>query len=447
MRRAQALAAGTDTGLAIMREILRHKLAGEAAVARLLGGEDAATLIERLAGDAAAAQSGDNPGRKGLRILAIEASAAAAYWSLWSGVTMRFARRDRVPEHWQAFGSRRSTITGNKTARHASSAPGAMLNYLYGLAASQMTIALAAAGLDPGIGIFHADKEGRASLAYDAIEAVRPYVEAWLLCSLAECRFSKRDFWEESDGTIRLTRPLTSWLAMTAPLWRRAAEVVAGWLAAALEPASRGIGEAIEAARQPRPALRHQTPLPADPDRDMARFPPLPAPLPDLPAPGRVYKPALAHEVLPHACHECGKALIPGGRGSRGPRKFCSPSCSAVYRSEMRRLSPTDARPAEIEAIRSSDRGRSDKLRRRAIAQHEWNKSYSAEADALRRWYAAEIAPKLTEIPRTEIGRAIQTSYNYARLIGAGLVPHPRHFEALAALVGSTMPQLKGPPP
>ena len=32
MRRAQALAAGSEVGLAIMREILRHKLAGEAAV-------------------------------------------------------------------------------------------------------------------------------------------------------------------------------------------------------------------------------------------------------------------------------------------------------------------------------------------------------------------------------------------------------------------------------
>ena len=36
-----------------------------------------------------------------------------------------------------------------------------MLNYLYGLAASQLAIGLAEVGLDPGIGIFHADKEGR----------------------------------------------------------------------------------------------------------------------------------------------------------------------------------------------------------------------------------------------------------------------------------------------
>ena len=39
---------GSATGLAIMREILRHKLAGQAAVARLLGGEDTAALIERM---------------------------------------------------------------------------------------------------------------------------------------------------------------------------------------------------------------------------------------------------------------------------------------------------------------------------------------------------------------------------------------------------------------
>jgi hypothetical protein len=46
VRRAQALAAGHETGLAIMREILRCKLAGQARVARLLGGEEAAALIE-----------------------------------------------------------------------------------------------------------------------------------------------------------------------------------------------------------------------------------------------------------------------------------------------------------------------------------------------------------------------------------------------------------------
>ncbi len=280
MRRAQALAAGSETGLAIMREILGRKLAGQAAVARLLGGDDTAALIERLAGEAATA-------RTGLQILGAEAGAAAGYWSIWSDVCMRFARGNKVPDRWPVFGTRRrpqaapdapSGIVGSRRSQNAASAPGAMLNYLYGLAVSQMTIALTEVGLDPGIGIFHADKDGRASLAYDAIEAVRPYVEAWLLCCLAECRFAKRDFWEEPDGTIRLTRPLTSWLALTAPLWRRAAEVVARWFADAFEATARGADragiedEVIEAAetgattlpvRAARDASERRKPCPA----------------------------------------------------------------------------------------------------------------------------------------------------------------------------------------
>jgi hypothetical protein len=236
MRRAQALAAGSETGLAIMREILRHKLTGQAAVARLLGGEDVAALIERLAGEATSADTG-------IHALALEAAAASAYWSLWTNARMRFARRDRVPDHWGVFGTRRpsraalesrSGVSGSNTPRNAAAAPAALLNYLFGLAASQMTIALAEVGLDPGIGIFHADRDGRASLSQDCLEPLRPYVEAWLLCCLAEVRFAKRDFYEEGDGTIRITRPLTSWLALSAPLWRAAAEVVARWLADSL---------------------------------------------------------------------------------------------------------------------------------------------------------------------------------------------------------------------
>src|SRR5439155_20575633 len=45
LRRAQALAAGTKIGHAITREILRGKLYGQAAVARLLGSAETAELI------------------------------------------------------------------------------------------------------------------------------------------------------------------------------------------------------------------------------------------------------------------------------------------------------------------------------------------------------------------------------------------------------------------
>jgi hypothetical protein len=48
-----------------------------------------------------------------------------------------------------------------------------------------MVIALRGVGLDPGIAISHLDRDRRSSLALDAIEAVRPYVDFWLASWLA----------------------------------------------------------------------------------------------------------------------------------------------------------------------------------------------------------------------------------------------------------------------
>jgi hypothetical protein len=202
--------------------ILRVKLKGQAEVARLLGSDETASLIGRLAGEIAGA--GD-----GAQILAIEATAAVAYWALWRDLPVQFARQSEVPEHSRTFGPRRSPLT-QKPFRGAT--PGnALLNYLYRAAESEMTIALLGVGLDPGIAIFHLDRDRRSSLALDAIEAIRPYVDCWLAAWLADSRFAKRDFVELPDGEIRITRPLTSHLAMSGPIWRRAATAVSDWLA------------------------------------------------------------------------------------------------------------------------------------------------------------------------------------------------------------------------
>ena len=336
-------------------------------------------------------------------------------------------------------------MSGSNRPRNAPGAPAALVNYLFGLAASQMTIALAEVGLDPGIGIFHADRDGRASLAYDAIEPLRPYIEAWLLCCLAEVRFAKRDFYEEGDGTIRITRPLTSWLALSAQLWRTAAEVVARWLADSFAGFARlgdrgGFGdemiEASETGATTLPVRAAQKVVETRVARHALR--PLPEPLPSLPAPGRAYKPALAQEVMPRACHECGRALVPSKSQPHTAlrRKFCSGSCAAVYRAEMRRVVPLEERNAEFAAIRSVEAARSDKLRRHAEGRLAWDASRTGDEEAFRAWYTAEVAPRLREVARTEIARAIGVSRVYARELARGKVPHPRHFEALAALAG-----------
>jgi hypothetical protein len=267
-----------------VQEILRAKLNGQAAVARLLGSGEIAELIINLAAQL------DNA-KDAVQLLGIEGAAAAAYWSLWVHVPLRFARREQAPEHWRSFGRRNSPL-GRKNTRSAVTPANAVLNYLYGVLASELTIALTGVGLDAGLGIFHTDAARRASLTYDAMEAVRPRVDGWLAAWLAEARFSKRDFYEESDGTIRITRPLTSHLAMTAPIWRPAAQGVARWLAGALT-------EGLPEKRRPHTLL------------------------PELPAPRRAWQGM--QPPMPKTCNECGRAL------STKQRKFCSDVCSVSF--------------------------------------------------------------------------------------------------------------------
>jgi CRISPR-associated endonuclease Cas1 len=444
-RRAQALAAGDATGLAIMREILRCKLTGQARMARLLGSEDTAALIDRLAGEI-------NETQRGTHILGIEGAAAAAYWALWRDIPVHFARRDKVPEHWQTFGFRRPE--GSGYPHKATTVGGALLNYLYGVLAGEMKLALHGVGLDPGIGVFHADKQSRASLAYDAMEAARPYAEAWLLSCLAQSRFSKRDFHEEGDGAVRITRPLTSYLAMTAPLWRSAAEVVAGWLAEsfagfARRLDARGLDDDVISAASVAARVNMQKTA----DSVAARLQlstPLPSPLPSLPSPGRTYGSVLAHDVMPRACYECGHALVPT------QRKFCSASCSDRYRAEIRRfvpIAPGGTLSPAIRDIHRSEEARSAKLRRVSAERRAWENAHKsvgagdgrwaemAVRAQLHRWYAAQIQPRISDLHPKDIVGAIEVSRAYARQLIAGQIPHRRHFPALAKLVGVAVPK------
>jgi hypothetical protein len=72
----------------------------------------------------------------------------------------------------------------------------AILNYLYTLLEAETVLACQTIGLDPGLGIFHADRNGRASFALDLMEAVRPNVDAYLLAVLRESVLSARAFAE-----------------------------------------------------------------------------------------------------------------------------------------------------------------------------------------------------------------------------------------------------------
>lgn len=80
---------------------------------------------------------------------------------------MPFARKDRmtVPEHWTVFGTRSSPLTG--APRTAANPINALLNYLYAILETEVRLAVLTIGLDPSMGILHADQKSRDSFAFD----------------------------------------------------------------------------------------------------------------------------------------------------------------------------------------------------------------------------------------------------------------------------------------
>ena len=93
----------------------------------------------------------------------------------------------------------------------------ALLSFLYAMLGHDCRSALEAHGLDPQIGFLHADRPGRASLALDLMEELRPVLADRLALSLINRRqLAADDFVLEEAGGVRLTddarkRVLVAW--------------------------------------------------------------------------------------------------------------------------------------------------------------------------------------------------------------------------------------------
>jgi CRISPR-associated endonuclease Cas1 len=451
LRRTQALVCSgviPKSAVAISREILRVKLKGQAEVLKLMGSEEASAAIGSLAATIARET-------EGAKLLAIEARAASIYWKEWEDVPVRFARRNPQrlgtngrwrpgrPDPWLTFGPRASLLTGKPW--RATTPGNALLNFLYALLESEMTVALLAVGLDPGIGMFHADVDGRSSLAFDAIEAARPYVDCWLLAYFASSVFANRDFAELSDGEVRMVPPLNAHLAHTAALWRKACEPVAYWLAQAFGRTAGGASTVLTADDRIIGASQH---LPARVLEEDQLFPPLAQPLRSFLAPGQAWLPAfrraarLNEDPVPRACAECGRAL-PSGR-----RKFCIDECVASYHSETpwkAVVVATAIRYADPEHSRVTKLAIGKAATRNAERRLEWRsrfKGLAIDEEALRRWYNAAVLPALSRYELRTIMECTGLSKQSAILIRSGRrIPHLLHVPALAKLAGIELPK------
>lgn len=93
----------------------------------------------------------------------------------------------------------------------------ALLSFLYAMLGHDCRSALEAHGLDPQVGFLHADRPGRASLALDLMEELRPVLADRLVLSLINRRqLAPEDFILEPAGGVRLTddarkRVLVAW--------------------------------------------------------------------------------------------------------------------------------------------------------------------------------------------------------------------------------------------
>lgn len=428
LRRAQALAAFTDTGMEIVRELLHTKLEKQAGVLeRMPQADQAIRQIHRAAGQLAHAETVED-----LRL--IESGAAAAYWGTWAEFPVRFVQRDqpRVPEHWRVFGTRSSPLS--HSPRKAANPANALLNYLYAILEAETRIALLTVGLDPGMGLLHADLRARDSLACDVMEALRPDVDAVVLDLLSSRRFRASDFFESRQGVCRVMQSITqrlaemslTWAKLVAPLAERLAQQFVD--ARLLEVNSRGDAIVARSSRITREtSTRLATPLTQE-NRSAGRDKVRRKTKRDTRAPSVA--------LAPH-CERCGSSL------ENEDRLLCD-ECLRLSREEHQANWVEKGRQVLAERRAAGDdpshggevgRKRGASNAKRARERVEWEREHGDGSVESER-FVREIQPKLAVIPLSAIVEATGFSLRYASLIRRGeYVPHPVHFNNLLRLV------------
>jgi hypothetical protein len=382
-------------------------LSGQAEVLDHLPSVNNAALVRGAAERIDAAQT-----TKELREL--EAEGAIHYWRAWEGITVGFARKDadHVPKHWGTFGTRSSPLT--HSARLAANPANAVLNYLYGILETEARIACHAMGLDPSVGLLHADLEFRDSFLFDLMEAARSRVDAFLLETLRSQVFRRDDFVETPQGACRLTPDLAKRIAEMAP---RLAQI---------------IGPTVERVVHMliTPTIRSGRPVPTrltEANRSAGRKSAKPRdPNPTVhPAP-----------VLPRACRICAVILEdPNGR------LYCD-TCLPKRRREadrvilasgaeaLRQLRERGQDPAHG-GVAAAARG-ANLSRNRRLA-HAWEVEHPGPRDT--QHFRTAIFPLLRRITVGEMARATGLTTGYCSMIRQGTyIPHPRHWETLRVL-------------
>lgn len=263
-----------------------------------------------------------------------------------------------------------------------------------------------AVGLDPGIGVLHADQPSRDSFALDLLEPTRPEVDEWVLKLLAKHRFKATDFSDTRRGICRLKPAITHWFAETSSEW-----------ATALAPHAEHSAQLLANTDGVR-IDRIPTPLTGT-NRSSAR-------------PNRQRR-KRAKTTVPSHCYSCGRET----KGRRTQCDACLPETEARHVADMvekaharlRHLRDAGVDPAHGGA-QADQRGARNREHHKAVA--EWNQSNEV-ADP--NTFTQEILPLLSEVPLSAMATATGLTKGYCSFIKRGIkTPHQRHWNKLRLL-------------
>jgi hypothetical protein len=332
----------------------------------------------------------------------VEANAAACYFREWRYIPVTWPKADlrKIPDHWRFAGSRQSPLTGGP--RLAVTPVHAILNYCFALLEAETRLSVSALGLDPGLGVgLHTDTANRDSLALDVLEPIRPQIETWLLNWIESEPLCRGDFFETGTGNCRLMSQFCIKLSGTAAVWRK---LVAPW--------AEYVAQALWSGTKPRHGDNSVLPTRLTQQRRKE-------------AKGKGWTSRVKFAKADHLCRGCGKRIMKG-------RIHCG-QCAVSSATE--RLIDAARVGRQTTNSPESQLKRANTQRQNALAQHAW-KSSDKPAWLTNKLYAEKIQPLLATQSVSAIARQISVSRWYAGRIREGYRPHPRHWEALARLVG-----------
>jgi hypothetical protein len=236
------------------------------------------------------------------------------------------------------------------------------------------------------------------------MEVLRGRVEECVLSLIRERTFRKANFFETPEGEVRLRPPLSHELAeVLVPILRES-------VAAPAERMASMIAEAVDG----------EVKVPTVLSRERL---------------GKTRRPR--RPKFAHACHGCGVAM-PEHQRHRAWCDLCLPTArtdrglSSVGRARRRK------RPPRSDYERKPDYKRAESMAAIRAAEQKWEREHCGMARPLPSEFMP-IREGLSGVPLGRIMEAIGVSRTAASKIRSGqLVPHIRHWEALARLVSAS---------